>query len=63
MASEKLTNISVNLASAVVLLGAATTLMKINRAKNKAKGVETQDEGLRAAIKEVFTSVRVAIGD
>jgi hypothetical protein len=57
------TYISIDIVTFIILHSAASSLAKINRAKNQLKGVETQDEALQAALVEGAEEIRQAVGE
>jgi hypothetical protein len=57
------TNISLDMTTVLILLSAASTLVKINRAKNHLKGTDTQDEALQGAVSHTAERIRETIGE
>jgi hypothetical protein len=57
------TNISLDMTTVLILLSAASKLVKINRAKNQLKGIETQDGALQGAISHTAERIRETIGE
>jgi hypothetical protein len=62
MALEQ-TSISIDVVTFLILHSAASSLARINRAKNRLKGVDTQDEALQTALTNGAEKVRQAIGE